>query len=69
MFEFETESKSKTWKHILIVFGVAMAMIFIVSWLASESVRHDAEQCEAKNGIMIRGVQGFHCLDNKSIIK
>lgn len=63
------ESESKAWKQILIVFGVAMAMIFIAAWLASESIRHDAEQCESRNGIMIRGVQGFHCLDNKSIIK
>ena len=62
------ESESKAWKQILIVFGVAMAMILGVSWLSGESVRHNAEECEARNGILVRGMQGFHCVD-RSVLK
>ena len=62
------DSESKTWLHVLVVFGVAMAMLFGVSWLAGESLRHNAEECQAKNGFMIKGMESFHCVD-KSMLK
>lgn len=66
MDDYQTESRP--WLHILVVFGVAMAMILGVSWIAGESVRNQADDCKAKNGFMVKGIEGWHCLDN-SVIK
>jgi hypothetical protein len=66
MTDFQYESRP--WLHILVVFGVAMAMILGVSWLVGESTRNQADDCKTKNGIMVKGMESFHCID-KSVLK
>ena len=54
---------------IFVIIVTTIAFILLLSWIIMLPLTFKDEACTAKNGILVRAVNGYHCFDQKVLIK
>lgn len=46
-----------------------VVFVLLLSWIVMLPLNFKDEECTAKNGILVKTVDGYFCLDRKVVIK
>jgi hypothetical protein len=46
-----------------------VVFILLLSWIVMLPLNYLDDECTAKNGILVKTVNGYHCFDKKVLVK
>jgi hypothetical protein len=52
-----------------VIMMTTVVLILLLSWIIMLPLSFKDQECTAKNGILVKTVDGYFCLDRKVVIK
>jgi hypothetical protein len=54
---------------IFVIAVTTVGFILLLSWIVMLPLNFKDDECTAKNGILVKTVNGYYCFDQKVLIK
>jgi hypothetical protein len=52
-----------------VIIMTTVVLILLLSWIVMLPLNFKDEECKAKNGILVKTVNGYYCFDRKVLVK